>query len=55
MAAPSQPSRQDGMEGMARPEAMRIKGWMDFIITLVVVNSNCTFLLVALLNKIVTR
>ena len=37
-----------------RTEHDGYKNGLDFIITLVVVNSNCTFLLVTLLNKIVT-
>ena len=43
-----------GRMGSIRTGHDGYKNGLDFIITLVVVNSNCTFLLVTLLNKIVT-
>ena len=40
----SQTSRKLGMDGMAGTDCNGYKGWTDFIITLVVVNSNSSSL-----------
>ena len=40
IATPSQPSQGDGMDGMAGLEGNGYKNGLDFIITLVVVNSS---------------
>jgi hypothetical protein len=44
MAEPSQTSHTLGMEGMAGTDCNEYIGWTDFIITLVVVNSNSSSL-----------
>jgi hypothetical protein len=45
MAAPSQTSRQDGMDQMAGTDYSGYKNGLDFIITLIVVNSSYVLLL----------
>ena len=44
IAEPSQTSRALGIDGIAGTDCNRYKGWTDFIITLVVVNSNSSSL-----------